>query len=327
MKLGVAIAAIAGLAIAAYLVVFVGFDAVISAAASLGWGGFALFTAASFLLFVPLGASWFVLSWDGRFSRLGVFVFGRMIRDSAGEILPFSHVGGLVIGARAVILRGETAPHAFGTTVVDMTTEMVAQVAFIAVGITLLLTNVHQTAANENLINGLIVGLGLAFAAALVFYVLQRRGLGVVHKITARFLPAAVAHTEAVHRVIDALYAAPVRVWLSIFLHFLGWIGTACLSFLALRLMGVQIGFGAVVAIEALLCGIRSAAMFIPGALGVQEAGYAMIGPLFGLPPDQALALSLLRRARDIVIGVPVLLIWQGMEGERAFAAGKADAP
>jgi hypothetical protein len=29
---------------------------------------------------------------------------------------------------------------------------------------------------------------------------------------------------------------------------------------------------------------------------------------------------SLLRRARDIVIGVPVLLAWQAMEGRRALA-------
>jgi len=29
---------------------------------------------------------------------------------------------------------------------------------------------------------------------------------------------------------------------------------------------------------------------------------------------------SLLKRARDIAVGVPILLIWQAMEGQRALA-------
>jgi hypothetical protein len=44
---------------------------------------------------------------------------------------------------------------------------------------------------------------------------------------------------------------------------------------------------------------------------------------LFGLPPDIALALSLLKRGRDLTIGVPALLIWQGTEGRRALRTGR----
>jgi DNA-directed RNA polymerase subunit K/omega len=36
------------------------------------------------------------------------------------------------------------------------------------------------------------------------------------------------------------------------------------------------------------------------------------------------LAVSLLKRAREIAIGAPVLLMWQGLEGRRAFAAPDA---
>ena len=61
----------------------------------------------------------------------------------------------------------------------------------------------------------------------------------------------------------------------------------------------------------------------MPGALGVQEAGYALLMPLFGLPAEMGLAVSLLKRARDIVIGVPVLLAWQGTgRPPRARGAG-----
>ena len=53
----------------------------------------------------------------------------------------------------------------------------------------------------------------------------------------------------------------------------------------------------------------------VPMAAGVQEGGYLLVGAAFGLPPDQALALSLLKRGRDLALGVPALLGWQVMEG------------
>ncbi len=85
--------------------------------------------------------------------------------------------------------------------------------------------------------------------------------------------------------------------------------------------MGGNIDIVDVVAIESILCALRSAAVIVPGALGVQEAGYALLLPLFGLPAEIGLAVSLLKRAREIVIGAPMLLTWQGLEGRRAFAA------
>jgi uncharacterized membrane protein YbhN (UPF0104 family) len=54
-----------------------------------------------------------------------------------------------------------------------------------------------------------------------------------------------------------------------------------------------------------------------PGALGFQEGAYVLVGPLFGLGPESALALSLIKRAKDLAIGAPALLIWQVGEGRR----------
>jgi hypothetical protein len=42
-----------------------------------------------------------------------------------------------------------------------------------------------------------------------------------------------------------------------------------------------------------------------------------MLGAAFGLTPETALALSLLKRARDLAIGVPALLVWQMLESGR----------
>jgi hypothetical protein len=56
----------------------------------------------------------------------------------------------------------------------------------------------------------------------------------------------------------------------------------------------------------------------------VQEWGYAMLAPLFGLPQEMGVAVSLLKRAREIVLGVPALLYWQAVEGRAAFRDAEA---
>jgi hypothetical protein len=49
-----------------------------------------------------------------------------------------------------------------------------------------------------------------------------------------------------------------------------------------------------------------------------------MLAPLVGLPAELGLAGSLLKRAREIVFGIPMLLYWQGVESRHAFA-GRSD--
>ena len=92
-------------------------------------------------------------------------------------------------------------------------------------------------------------------------------------------------------------------------------------TFIAFRLVGGPISLADAVALEALLCTLRSIAAFVPAAVGVQEAGYAMLAPLFGIPAEMGLAVSLLKRAREIVLGVPALLYWQSIEGRVAARA------
>ena len=97
-------------------------------------------------------------------------------------------------------------------------------------------------------------------------------------------------------------------------------------SWFALWLMGAPISLEGAVAMESLLFASRSLAFFMPNALGVQEGAYALLAPLVGLSPADALALSLIKRARDLVIGAPALLIWQRAEAARVWGkrAGRA---
>jgi hypothetical protein len=100
-------------------------------------------------------------------------------------------------------------------------------------------------------------------------------------------------------------------------LHLAGWVAVSSEAWVVLRLMGVEAELEAVVAVESLLYAVRSLAFAVPNAVGVQEGAYLMLAGLFGVGPETVLALSLLKRARDVAIGVPVLLAWQLWEGRR----------
>jgi len=297
-------------------VIHAGFAAVVDATASIGWGGFALLCVYALANFAVLGWAWYALMPGAPFPG---FVWGRIVRDAAGEVLPFSQIGGILIGVRALVLRGMAAPSAFASAIADVTTEMMAQIVFILIGVALFAAHSGPTLPAAT-----VSGIVFALSGSIAFIVLQRRGLEIAEKLAERFIPAMARQTRAFHAAVKDIYEHPARLAASSAIHLVGWIASAGGTWLAIRLIGGNIDIGGAIAIESILCALRSAAVVVPGALGVQEAGYALLLPLFGLPVEMGLAVSLLKRAREIAIGAPVLLMWQGLEGRRAFAAPEA---
>lgn len=325
MKLGVILAALAGLLGAAWLIFHVGFDAVWDAVVSVGWGGFGLLVLYGAANFMLLGIAWLLLvpPYSGRSAV--TFCWGRAVRDSAGDVLPFSQLGGMVIGARATILRGIAMATAFGSTVVDITVEMVAQIAFVILGLAILAFRLPLQSEHMDMVEGAIAGILVAAVAAAAFVVVQRRGFSYLEKIAERFLPRAAEQAAAVDRAVNDIHGRPQRMLASFVLHFGGWISSAFGTWLALVLIGAPAAFTSAIAIESLLCAMRSAAIFVPAAIGIQEAGYAVMMPIFGLTPEIGIAVSLLKRAREIAVGAPVLLSWQLAEGGHAAARAGAE--
>jgi len=320
MKIRIAVLAALGLALALYLVNFVGLGTVLAAAVAVGWGGFALLCVYSLGLFVVLGMAWWVLLPDFTRRDLWLFVRSRMVRDAASEVLPFSQLGGIVLGVRAATLQGVAPPVASASMVVDVTTEMLAQIAYIALGVVILVARAPHTSLAASMTKVFVIGLVIAAVAGGLFLALQRYGHRITGKLAGRLLPGAGAATAAVGAALDAIYRSRGRVGISIALHFAGWIASAVGTWIAFRLIGVRVEVTSVMAIESLVYATRSAAVIVPNALGVQEAAYAVLAPLFGVGAEFGLAVSLLKRARDIAVGVPILLIWQVVEGQRALA-------
>jgi uncharacterized membrane protein YbhN (UPF0104 family) len=87
-----------------------------------------------------------------------------------------------------------------------------------------------------------------------------------------------------------------------------GWfVGTGEVYLIALFL-GAPVSWLDALLLESLGQAIRGAGFAIPGALGVQEGGYLLLAPIVGLQPGTAIALSLAKRTRELLLGLPGLL-------------------
>lgn len=316
MRIVPLIAAGVGIAATAALVAYFGAGAVGHALLSVGILGFAAICAIHLVLIVVMGFAWWALlprtPW-------WLPVWGRLVRDSGSEALPLSQVGGYVLGARAVSLCGVPGTLAAATTIVDVTLEFMAQVAYTALGLLWLVRLQPNSEAAMPVAAGLVV----ATLAAFGFLVVQQRGIGYVDRI-ARILgrgwaERTAAGAAALHQALADIYERRAALSLSALLHLACWIASAVEAWLLLRFAGSPLPFGAVLVIESLLYATRTVAFIVPNAIGVQEGAYVLLGAAFGLSPDTALALSLLKRARDLVIGLPTVAAWQAVEGGRLW--------
>jgi len=321
MRWGLLIATVAGFILAGYVIGSVGPWSIIDAALSIGPGGFLLLILYGMLVLALLGYACFVLAPDLPIQRLPLFIWSRTTREAAAEVLPFSQFGGLVIGARTLVAGGVPSPIVYAAMVADLTMEMAAQLLFTFFGIAMLGLSLAQGETSEPVWPLALSGLAAAVLITAAYAFLQRPMIEIAGRLGERLLPGARIKAQAVRQQLDALYRRPLPICTGFLFNLLAWVASAMGAWIALRLMGIDIPLLAVLTIESLVFALRSVAFLVPGALGLQEVAYALLGPLFGLDAETAVALSLLKRARDLAIGLPALLFWQIEESRRLLIA------
>ncbi len=302
---------IGGALLTAWLIVHVGAPAVASALHTAGWAGLLAISGFHLIATTLMGLAWW------RLQRLGkpwVFIWGRLLRDAGAEVLPFSQIGGYVLAARAPIIHGVAGAAVAASLVVDATIEFCAEIAYIALGLALLMGLSSRAAPAAPV----ALGLAIAILAVAAFFVLQRHGADLLARAAMRsprrWLRAIFASASAMQAEIARIHRSERGLGPSFLLHLAAWIVSGIEAWLALRFMGVALGLAAVLAIEGLVCAARALAFMVPNALGIQEGAFIMAGAALGLPPDFALGLSLMRRGRDLLLGIPVLVTWQLFE-------------
>jgi glycosyltransferase 2 family protein len=319
MKRWTILSLLAGAAVFTVLVLHFGVWAIGEAVLRLGWAGFGATVALHLALIVLLGLAWWQVAGFSTDARPRCFIWARLIRDAAGEALPFSQVGGFVLGARAASLCGVPGRVAAATTVVDLTVELVAKLPYMLVGLALLI----WVRPHNDLIWPILGGTLLLAALAGLFLAVQARGAAMIERLGTRIADRwhgeRSAPAEGMRTTIHDAYARRGDVARGLLLHFVAWVLSGVEVWLPLWFMDEHIGLAAAIVIDSLLVAIRGLAFVVPNAIGVQEGAYVMLCGMFGVPPEVALALSLLRRGRDFAIGIPALLAWQALEGHRAW--------
>ena len=286
-----------------------------------GPAGFIAFCVYTGGIFVLLGAAWLASAPGEPLRRLGLFVWARMLREAVADLLPFSQLGGIVVGTRSLLLAGVPSARTYASLIVDMTTEMASQLVFTLFGLATM-ASLLVAGPNAAQLRPLILGGTAAMAVTMIlFFSAQKPALALAERIAVHFLPESANRVGELGAELRATYAHTSRIWLAFALNLAGWIASALGAWIVLRMMGEQISVWSVLSLESLIFTLRSVAFAIPSAIGVQEAAYALAAPLFGLPPETALALSLVKRAREVAIGIPTLLAWQAGEARAVIAA------
>jgi len=325
-RLALLLAALCGAVFTAYLVTHTGAQAVLAALQAAGWTTLVAVSLAHLLPTLLRGIGWRILfAGDVRVGWTG-FTWARWLREAVDNVLPILPVSGVLAGTRILFVGGER--RAGASAVVDLTAELLGQVAFGLLGLALLLT----ITPNDPRVAWAALGLGLITLGFLGFLAAQLGGLlrllGRAIDWVWQRLGADAPSTrresrgDIFHDHVQSFYRHRARFACSVVVHSVGWFASAMEAWLALWLMGNGLPVMPVLVIESLIFALRSVSFFVPWGVGIQESGYLVIGAMFGLSPDVALAVSLLKRGRDLALGIPVILAWQVSEGHGMLKRG-----
>jgi putative membrane protein len=275
------------------------------------------------------GCAWHALVERPRPGRRAFFLM-RWIRSSVASLVPVSGVGAALVAVRLSLQRGIRMDMAAASLTLDATMEMIAQILFTALGIGLLLS----TARKPQLLGWSAAGLSLAVLIVAAFAAAQRGGglklveLGIA-RLAARWPRLAPLVEARLHDRLIELHRARRAAFVSGGYHFAAWLIGAGEIWLALYAFGHPLSPGDCVIIESLTMAARSAGFLVPGGLGIQEGGLVLAGSLVGLSPETAIALAVVKRLRDVAVGIPGLLAWEWAEysgRHRRPSAGEARA-
>ncbi|SAK59235.1 flippase-like domain-containing protein [Caballeronia ptereochthonis] len=290
-----------------------GFGSVAATLAAAGWGLLAVAAFHFVPLFVDAGAISVLFSRNERDVSLRDALLARWAGESVNSLMPAGQIGGPMLMVRYLAQRGMRARGAAAVITVSTTMQTVAQLIFALIGVVLLTG--YAAGGSSALTIAVLAVIGVIGLMIFGFYLAQRRGLfgramrfasGIAARFSAkRDWSSLVTRAEAVDAAVHELYRERGKVASSFGLSLFGWIVGTGEVWLALHLLGHPVGWAEALLLESLGQAIRGAAFAIPGSLGVQEGGYLLLAKLVGLPPEAALALSLAKRARELLLGVP----------------------
>ena len=324
MKWRPAVALILGAAVLAGTLLYAGAGAVVRTLAGLRLTGLLVIVLAHVPIVALMGIAWRLASGSNATASPRRFMWARLVRDAAAETLPFSQIGGFVLGARALRLRGPAALRGVLSMSVDLIIELGAKLPYVLAGVLTLIA----IAPGSGLMRPLGIGLAVT-AAAVATPALARRRLGsgldrLIRRVAQRWPVLASLRQLNLHgdvnAVLDDMLRYRARLALALALHVLCWFLGAVELWLVFELLGKPVSAAQALVIDSVVAGLRTFVFMVPAAAGVQEASYVLACAVFGISPATAVAASLARRARDLTLGAVILILAVGTD--RALTRG-----
>ena len=308
-----------GLAIVAWLIAHSDPAQLLAVLARIGWG-FVLILIARAATIVVDCAAWQVLLPRWERLRFIAMLPLRWIGESINTTLPAGQVGGDVIRARLLQQRLAEPARGAASVAIDFCLSLFAQILFTLLGFVLLAR--RSSSLGWWAVAGSAVLVPI-FAIASWELLVRRRLLVAVEAWAARLGQRRLAAwLQALGAALALLAQGRSALALSLSLHVTSFFCHAAEVWLTLHLMGAETGFGDAVLLESLGLAARSAAFIIPSGWGAQEASLVALAAAAGLSTETALALGLVKRAREFAVGLPGLAAWAIADRGRSVAIG-----
>jgi putative membrane protein len=252
---------------------------------------------------------------------LAYLFWATTVRDAVDRLLPVASVGGSVVGFRLVRWLGIAGVPIAASVLIEIILTLIVVYLFVALGFVLSIDG----SGSEPAFRRLLLAFALSLPVPVVTLLLLRYGSVAqrLHRLLRPLLGDSIPVREAASfddEVRSALRRYP-RCLLAAALQFLAMLSGAFEIWFALRLFGHPVGVEAAIILESMTQAVRHLAFIVPGALGVQEAGLIIFGHSLGIDADLALAISMTKRLRELLCGLPSLLSWQWFEGRRLQGA------
>ena len=255
---------------------------------------------------------------DGR-ARFGYVLWATTVREAVDRLLPVASLGGSVVGVRLIRWRGLATVPVSATIIVEILLTLMALYVFGAIA-TLILLALGSGAAHSQVLAVLVLSLPIPLGSWLllrygsVFQRMQRLLSPLVGLTAAEAASSLDADLRACLGRIRTLLLAGV-------LQLVALISASLEIWWALRLFDHPVSAASAVMLEGLTQAVRHLAFIVPAGLGVQEAALVLFGHTLGVSTELALAVSAVKRMREVLCGLPPLLSWQWVEARKIGAA------
>jgi putative membrane protein len=261
-----------------------------------------------------------VAAWQLLFARrppLARLFWLRWVGESANGILPVPHLGEL-LRVKLAHDYGSDLVDAGASVLADVTLGLASQVLFLLVGLVFFALHGGAGALSHAMATGAALALfGLSFYAFQRSRFLSRAIETIGRRTGAGWRLFDGASARRLEDALHIVYGRRAAVLGGLVWRLIGWFAGAGEIWLVTYGLGHPIGIAEAVVLESLSQAARAAAFIIPGGLGVQDGTLMVLSAQLGLGPELGLLVSLVKRLRELALGVPGLAVGYAVEWRR----------